>query len=221
MIVLCIVILFSVVFYWGAYNKISSIQTTPIDTGSISSCTEKILANILSDLAFQGGYLTIDEKYSTIWGDVPIYTLNKNVPTEDELKTEFELEAASKLLVCITPNMKKQEGDIIVESEFNNNQVRAVVNYPVSIAKGAYEQQLSPVPVKINSRILVLQKAADSIIKAVGDNLMQVPTVTILDIEEKDNLLIDALWDQENILYFISDKDKISQPLVWVFAVRK
>lgn len=205
-VVLGILILFTVLLY-ALLSYVPKAVPAPKMSESLHACSEAVLKDVVADIAFQGGYAVLpDSVFPTIFGEVAYYHYdNKTViPSEEMIVKAIEAAAQDQLQSC-------QQGAIGATVTATDADIRATVLYP--------NEGTPPIVMRIPARLLTLNKAAKRVLQAM-DEPLTVPSSSILQIEEDHRLEITATWDDESVLYFISEKDPAQLPLTWAFGVR-
>lgn len=214
----------ALIFAVIVYVLLTNVQykpTAPLGTEKIHACAQAALEDLFLDIAFRGGY-TVMPKQTVVmaYGEIPLYIENGiYLPTQQQVQMTLEEEAKEMLEICMK-ELKRTEGETKVIVTLLPREVQTQVTYPVLLAEGKQERQLPPLLLHHKARMLTLYQIAEQIVSFIKDDPLRIPSSDLLDIEEKEKVVINALWDDTKIIYFISDNDPEMYDITWVFAVK-
>ncbi len=215
-----IVLLFSVLIYVFLTN-IQYKPLAPLGAEKVHACAQAALEDLFLDVAFRGGYTTMPKETIVMaYGELPLYiTRDVHFPTQQQVQASLEEEAKERVEVCMK-GLKRTEGETKVTVTLLPREVQTHVTYPALLTDGKQERQLPPLLLHHKARMLTLYSIAEQIVSLIKEDPLRIPSNDLLDIEEKEKVVINALWDDTKIIYFISDNDPETYDITWAFAVK-
>jgi len=215
-----VVLLFAVVVYVLLTN-IQYNPAAPLGAEKVHACAQAALEDLFLDVAFRGGYTAMPKETIVMdYGELPLYIhTGVHLPTQQHVQATLEEEAKERLEICMK-ELKRTEGETKVIVTLLPREVQTQITYPALLTDGKQERQLPPLLLHHKARILTLYSISEQITQLIKNDPLRIPSSDLLDIEEKENVIITALWDDTKIIYFISDNDPEAYDITWVFAVK-
>lgn len=213
-------LIFAVIVY-VLLTTIQSKPVAPLGAEKVHACAQAALEDLFLDIAFRGGYTSMPkETIIMAYGEIPLYMNNGiHFPTQQQVQTVLEEEAKERLEICMK-GLKRTDGEIKVTITLLPREVQTHVTYPALLTDGVQERQLPPLLLHHKARMLTLYSIAEQIVQLITEDPLRIPSSDLLDLEEKEQVVINALWDDTKIIYFISDNDPETYDITWAFAVK-